>query len=386
MSDRVCMKILEKCLGLTRKLTIFRSELSSPVHELSTIVEFDTPDTVNRSQGSTKSPNGKSRRILQLQSPAKSSPRSERNAKTQTGSDPRFSSVGRPAITENMARAQPRKLVMRDAASPDDKFVINSDNDRAVSERGTTKSLLSQGPNTSLEGAGSRTNGDGKSVEFLESDRGKSEEKQERETSKAESCDTIDSKLAALLSNKLRMDSGLGNENKMEKLTSTSSTSFSGLSGISEIVTSPTSDLVKWASSSEEIETALKKMGLGWAIVTLKKTREASALSSSSNSDLTPMNIARRTKSPTKKSLGDENLCKLPDFISDVSSISIKEASKSTERAVLMKARTSTPNIQNSNSTSEKSASATTSSSGISVQDHSDSLTAPNLSLNNNKR
>ncbi|XP_043276151.1 serine-rich adhesin for platelets-like [Venturia canescens] len=366
----------------------YRSEISSPVHELSTIVEFDTPDTVNRSQGSTRSPSGKSRRVLQLQSPAKSksSPRSDKDVKTQTDSRG-SSSRGRSVITENMPHTIPRKLTVRDATSPDQKFVINGDNDRAVSERATTKSLLSQGPITPIEAEKSRTNGDGRSTECSISGIVKSGEKPKREeASKTESNESVDDKLATLLANKLNIDSGLGRENKNEKLISTSSNSFSGLSGISEIVSSPTSDLVKWASSSEEIETALKKMGLGWAIVTLKKTREASALSSSSNSDLTPINIARRTKSPSKKPITDENLCGLPDFISDVSSISIKEASKSTERAVLMKARTSTPNIQNSLSTSEKSASATTSSSGISVQDHSDSLTAPNISLTNNKR
>jgi len=158
------------------------------------------------------------------------------------------------------------------------------------------------------------------------------------------------------------------------KTTSTSVYSFSGLSGISEITSSPSSDMLKHTSSPEEMETALKKLGLGWAVTTLKKTREASALSSSSNSDVTPVNTARRIISPTKKQHDSNGF---PE-ISDVSSISIKEASKSTEQAVLLKGRTSTPKFQNSNSNSERSSITNTSES---VQDPSDSLTVPNVSL-----
>lgn len=161
------------------------------------------------------------------------------------------------------------------------------------------------------------------------------------------------------------------------KTTSTSLFSFSGLSGVSEITSSPSSDL-KNASSPEEMEAALKKLGLGWAVTTLKKTREASALSSSSNSDITPINTARRMISPTKKHHDPSGLLD----ISDVSSISIKEASKSTEQVVLLKGRTSTPKIQNSNSNSGRSN--TTNSSG-SIQDASDSLTVPNVSLTKTK-
>lgn len=157
--------------------------------------------------------------------------------------------------------------------------------------------------------------------------------------------------------------------------TTSTSYSFSGLSGISEITSSPSSDILKQVSSSEEMETALKKLGLGWAVTTLKKTREASALSSSSNSDVTPINTARRMISPTKKQHDPSGL---PD-ISDVSSISIKEASKSTEQAVLLKGRTSTPKLQNSNSNSERSS--TTTNTSESIQDPSDNLSVPNVSL-----
>lgn len=167
-------------------------------------------------------------------------------------------------------------------------------------------------------------------------------------------------------------------KNSQHKTTSTSLNSFSGLSGISEITSSPSSELLKYASSPEEMETALKKLGLSWAVTTLKKTREASALSSSSNSDVTPVNTARRMISPTKKHLDPSDL---PD-ISDVSSISIKEANKSTEQAVLLKGRTSTPKFRNSNSNSERSSTTNTSES---PQEPSDSLTVPNVSLTKTK-
>jgi hypothetical protein len=162
------------------------------------------------------------------------------------------------------------------------------------------------------------------------------------------------------------------------KTTSTSAYSFSGLSDISEITSSPSSDVSKHTSSPEEMETALKKLGLGWAVATLKKTREASALGSSSNSDVTPINTAGRMISPTEKHHDSNGF---PD-ISDVSSISIKEAGKSTERAVLLKGRTRTPKFQNSNFNGERSSTTNTSES---IQDPSDSLTVPNVSLTKTK-
>ncbi|XP_066597318.1 uncharacterized protein [Prorops nasuta] len=154
-----------------------------------------------------------------------------------------------------------------------------------------------------------------------------------------------------------------------DKIPSTSSQSFSSLSGISEITSTTSSEMFRPISSPEEIETALMKFNLGWALATLKKTREASALSSSSNSDITPMNTARRMISPTKKlQIG----C-LSD-LSDVSLIPFKEASKSTEQAVLLRARTSTPNIQNSKSNSRTSN--CTINSSATLYEVSDSLIA----------
>lgn len=165
-----------------------------------------------------------------------------------------------------------------------------------------------------------------------------------------------------------------------DKITSTSSNSFSELSGVSQIASTPSSTILKYASSPEEMEIALKKLGLGWAITTLKKTREASALSSSSNSDVTPMNTVKRI-SPVKKQF-DSNYG-LPDF-SDVSSISIKEASKSTEQAVLLKGRTSTPKLQNSNSNSERTNSINTNISE-NFQEPDNGLIISNISLTKTK-
>lgn len=169
-------------------------------------------------------------------------------------------------------------------------------------------------------------------------------------------------------------------EIKCEKKLSSSSNSLSGFSGISHILTtssSTSSDII--TSQFKTIESQLEEMGLLSLIPIARKTREASALSSSSNSDTT-LTINKRTKSSMKK-LHDGNSLAILDF-SDVSSISIREASKSTERTVLMKARTSTPNIQNHNNTSEKSNLTTTSgTSGKSLQDYSDSLASKILTI-----
>ncbi|KAH0557242.1 uncharacterized protein LOC123272156 [Cotesia glomerata] len=183
---------------------------------------------------------------------------------------------------------------------------------------------------------------------------------------------------------------------KSDKITSTSSgnslSGFSGFSGISDIISTPVSDTtpIDVESPPEKMEDYLKRIGLASLIPMVRKTREASALSSSSNSDIT---IAlKRVKSPLKKSLsvvnnGTTTNWTLPGF-SDVSSISIKETTtnKSTEKTVLMKARTSTPNIPNYYSLSEKSSLTTTTSTtsttgGFSLPEHSDSVIATNLSV-----
>uniref|UniRef100_A0A0C9QRA4 K1731 protein n=1 Tax=Fopius arisanus TaxID=64838 RepID=A0A0C9QRA4_9HYME len=255
-------------------------EALSPPHELSTIAEFDTPDTVNRSHISTKSPTGKSRRQLPL----------------------------------------------------------CPDNQENITEEADVQ--------------------DGKVTKVPAEDVAAVVQKKESNES-VKSTDSVDAK-------NLQVEPNRSNR----FLTSSSSNSFSGLSGISEILSTPTSDGAAWASSPERTENHFRKLGLSWAIPVLRKTTEAAALSSSSSSDATLLAILRKTKSPVRKNGSSTPLTGLPDF-SDVSSISIREASKSTERAVLMKARTSTPNIQNSNYSSVKSTSNST--SGIS-RDDSDSI------------
>lgn len=179
----------------------------------------------------------------------------------------------------------------------------------------------------------------------------------------------------------------LEKQKEQEKIliASSSSTSFSGISGVSEITTSPSSDLnlFKCPSSPEEMELAFKRWGLSWAIPTLKKTREASALGSSSSSDVTPVNTATRHVSPVKKQQ-EVTAHDLPE-ISDVSSISIKHANKSTERSVLVKGRTSTPNrFSNSNSEITTSTLGSFSSElNIVVQNQSADMTIPNISFSN---
>ncbi|KOX67364.1 hypothetical protein WN51_08271 [Melipona quadrifasciata] len=270
-----------------------RPEIESSGHELSTIIEFDTPDTVNKSQSNVRSP-------LSARKVAEKS-----------------TAIVKPSehvsLSLNLRKQQSGRLRSSPAAS-DKKLQCDTDN------RGS--------PET--------------------------EEQQLRPDADA---------------SKECKDNG-------DKITSTSSNSFSELSGVSQIASTPSSTVLRYASSPEEMEIALKKLGLGWAITTLKKTREASALSSSSNSDVTLMNTAKRI-SPVKKQL-DSNYG-LPDF-SDVSSISIKEASKSTEQAVLLKGRTSTPKLQDSNSNSERT---NTSNTNVSenFREPDDGLIIPNISL-----
>ncbi|XP_020292826.1 uncharacterized protein LOC109859220 isoform X2 [Pseudomyrmex gracilis] len=312
----------------------YRPELESSGHELSTIVEFDTTDAINKS----------------IKSPAKSKPsvhvaplpiQQSNNflELTDKTSDVKHS-VEKETFAQSLQKAA-------DIYSFPEK--VNSMTDDIV----TTKTETEQ------ECMLDKFN---KQLQCNTT----AEESSSQAKDKLNSSENTDH----IRHNNLHKDS-------KHKTTSTSLFSFSGLSGISEITSSPSSDL-KNASSPEEMEAALTKLGLGWAVTTLKKTREASALSSSSNSDITPVNTARRMISPTKKHHDPSGLLD----ISDVSSISIKEASKSTEQVVLLKGRTSTPKLQNSNSNSERSN--TTNSSG-SIQDASDSLTVPNVSLTKTK-
>ncbi|XP_076633661.1 uncharacterized protein LOC143347906 [Colletes latitarsis] len=284
----------------------YRTEIESSGHELSTIIEFDTPDTVTKS----------------------------------------------PLSTQKVAEAQINKVSFSNVQSNRFKKSYDSSTSKQSSEEATTFR-------------------DSSKLSKKTESRAPVKPMAERREMESE-CDGIDRLVP--VSNELG-----GNEK--DRMTSTSSNSFSGLSGISQIVSTPSSD-VRYPSSPEEMETALKKLGLDWAITTLKKTREASALSSSSNSDdRTPMNAAKRTISPAKKQF-DSNYG-LPDF-SDVSSISIKDASKSTEQAVLLKGRTSTPKLQNSNSNSTETSFSITNASRR-IREQSDGLIIPDLCLTNGK-
>lgn len=96
---------------------------------------------------------------------------------------------------------------------------------------------------------------------------------------------------------------------------------FTGISGISK---------------ANSIEKQLYEK-VSWAGATVKKTRESAALDSSSTSEVAL---------PQQRSLPKKHISHEFSGLTDVSSISLRNANKSTEQSVLQKARTSTPNIQ----------------------------------------
>ncbi|XP_012274667.1 uncharacterized protein LOC105696631 isoform X2 [Orussus abietinus] len=370
----------------------FRTDDESPGHELSTIVEFDTPDTANRSQGSVRSPSGKSKRALPADARSEVSslkmtiePSTKQMTEIQVPSTPQH--PGKPSVhvAPLPATNTPRSLSKSSSRKMNPLLKVSSEILTSASKWESLDANVYTTPrkpkSLTLHKDGSTDSRDLGEIVNIEGEKGATGDQIDSSIkNKQEHSDRSERYVPSVLSSSVEPCNQ--NQANKDKLTSTSSNSFSGLSGISEITSTPTSDMLK-DSSQEGVEDALKKLGLGWAVATLKKTREASALSSSSNSDITPMNTARRMISPMKKS-HENNICGLPDF-SDVSSISIKDISKSTERAVLLKGRTSTPNIQISNSNSGKSSSTTSSSSGISLQDPSDTFTAPNVSLSKKK-
>nr|XP_012145897.1 PREDICTED: uncharacterized protein LOC100876209 isoform X4 [Megachile rotundata] len=313
----------------------YRTELESSGHELSTIIEFDTPDTINKSQNNIRSP-----------------PSVKKIAEIQT------------AKCDNAIKP------------PEDVLLFNLRNqhlDEMCNPSTTQSSMI-----TAQKVQKSEMFFD--SIKMSQSDKGKNMENGIQEINIKKLQYNIANQESLQMEESTGTDLPVKQYTNKDKITSTSSNSFSELSGISQIASTPSSTILKYASSPEEMETALKKLGLGWAITTLKKTREASALSSSSNSDVTPINTAKRI-SPVKKQF--DNKYGLPD-ISDVSSISIKEASKSTEQAVLLKGRTSTPKLQNSNSNSIGTNSSNTNISE-NFQEINNGLTIPNISLTKTK-
>ncbi|XP_078043075.1 uncharacterized protein LOC144473247 isoform X2 [Augochlora pura] len=321
----------------------YRTEIESSGHELSTIIEFDTPDTVNKSQTNVTSPAS-------------------------------IKKVTATRATKTAVVIDPAECIAVSVSTNDQKQFKKSYDP-------STSTLSSEATKHRIQASAARFD----APKTFKAALSRTEEKET--LNKKLQCDTQNKRLSP----KEQLQSHLytninGNEENRnnDRITSTSSNSFSGLSGISQIASTPSSDVLKYASSPEEMETALKKLGLGWAITTLKKTREASALSSSSTSDeRTPINTGKRI-SPVKKQF--ESNYGLLDF-SDVSSISVKEASKSTEHAVLLKGRTSTPlnsKLQNSNSNS-----ATTNISSTNVsenfQEPSEGLIIPDIALTSSK-
>ncbi|XP_076757683.1 uncharacterized protein LOC143427425 isoform X2 [Xylocopa sonorina] len=331
----------------------YRVETESPGHELSTIIEFDTPDTVNKSQNNIRSPL-QAKRLAEAQitkSTAIVKP-SEHIIASLNLSDLRPEKLCNSSIKKSPSMAPVQKL-------KETTIFPNLQNmSKNVGSRDTTI-----------------WNKDVKKESIIE----------EREMSNQKlQCEMVHQGLSRIEEvqpfGSTSSDPNKESKDNKDKITSTSSNSFSELSGVSQIASTPSSTMLKYASSPEEMEIALKKLGLGWAITTLKKTREASALSSSSNSDVTPMNTAKRI-SPVKKQF-DSNYGLL-DF-SDVSSISIKEASKSTEQAVLLKGRTSTPKLQNSNSNSVEISTSNTNNSD-NFREPDNALIIPNISLTKTK-
>lgn len=345
-------------------LNAYRSELESSGHELSTIAEFDTPDTASRSVNSPiKSRNISINAMEHLQKKLLRKSMDTELFKSATTIKPSVHVAPLP-VQQNQNFSKKLAGSTLDVECSIEKFAFT----QGLQETTTICGSVGKFPYVTDSAAIVKNE---VTQDWIDYGR-------ERCDSELQ-CNTADEQPAVQTNDRLgsSINIDFNNSHKNSKNKSTSSTSlnsFSGLSGVSEITSSPSSDILKYASSPEEMETALKKLGLGWAVTTLKKTREACALSSSSNSDVTPINTARRMISPTKKHLDSNGLL---DF-SDVSSISIKEqASKSTEQ-VLSKGRTSTPKLQNINSNSGRSSTTNTSES---FQEPSDSLTVPNISL-----
>ncbi|XP_046480718.1 serine-rich adhesin for platelets isoform X1 [Neodiprion pinetum] len=365
-------------------------QTGSPGHELSTIVEFDTPDTASKSHKSAKSPSSnKSRKNLSQNcqhtagkptSPSAIWSRTPVHASSplalpSTSKSPTKGSTPSP-ITQSVKQISIRDSGMSRSPESQDKCEATCPQLDTKSSQKTAEVSGMQSDNTVLRNHSSPESSS--SIPDI------SLELQKRNLIFHAQIPTVEAETPFRPKESRQPVTSVSTQLDKDKITSTSSNSFSGLSGISEITSTPTSDILKYTSSPEEMEAALKKLGLGWAITTLKKTREASALSSSSNSDTTPVNPSRKMISPVMKKDHESKINCLPN-LSDVSSISIRDANKSTERALLLKARTSTPNIENSNSSCEKPISSITTSSRASPQDQSDSLTAPNLSLTTKK-
>lgn len=255
-----------------------RLEITLPGHELSTIAEFDTPDTASKN-------------------------RSIKNIKN------RISEISIEATPKSSKPKDLRKIALGDKELRVDGY--SSDSLHSLMDVRADQ-LLNQTESQFIENEHFPANNEVSDFPTLQD----------------ENVDT---------SNVHNEQSSEDSTVKNLKLTSSSSILCSGLSGVTEIMTTPSSvDLNpgKCLSSPEEMELTLKKLGINWAIPTLKKTREASALSSSSNSDVTLGKAAKKLSQ-----IRNSAFCEL----SDVSSISIRYENKSTDKSLLHRKRTSTP-------------------------------------------
>ncbi|KAJ8679772.1 hypothetical protein QAD02_015559 [Eretmocerus hayati] len=386
----------------------YRPEIVSPVHELSTIVEFDTPDTINKSQISARSPSNRCRKKLvasEATQSTSSSPSKKTDAKLPK-SKPSVHVAPLPAhrspqLSFNTSSKSTARIADKSPKKSQDKSLEFFDKKHASlieAKISASEDSMHSLPDVIIEQLQqSQDNTDG-NHDFRISQISEMQSLPDENIDQmliSEIYDESKSK-SDTPGQKQDVDQAVNEEHKQENdkgpLSSTSSTSISCLSGVSEITSTPSSNSFKCPSSPEEMGLALKKLGLAWAFTTLKKTREASALGSSSSSDVTPVNIGNRLISPVKKAQQQQQdgstAHDLPE-ISDVSSISIKHANKSTEKSVLVKGRTSTPNRLTNNSNNSDGTISTlgsfSSDLNIVVQNESADITIPNISFSNNK-
>ncbi|XP_058795681.1 uncharacterized protein LOC131666786 isoform X2 [Phymastichus coffea] len=373
----------------------YRSEIVSPVHELSTIVEFDTPDTVNKSQVSTRSSAIKCRKRLSTDEAITSgSPSSTKRVEVKLSKNkPSVHVAPLPPHRSPQSLNTSNKSASKSVEKSPYKSIETSLEKIRLSTSGPKKGESSDSlhtlPDVHIEELQqSQDNGDGNYLRVSQiSELPSIPDEEIDDLMISEIYEEVKSKSVS----PVQKDSPNDCKNSgKSQLSSVSSRSLSNVSGVSEISTTPSSDLnmLKRPTSPEDLEKGLKKLGLNWALATLKKTREASALGSSSSSDVTPINtVAARLVSPLKKSSHHESTMHVFPEVSDVSSISIKHANKSTDKSVLVKGRTSTPNrLLEENSETNSSGTISTldslSSDAIQVEhDQSAEHSIPNISF-----
>lgn len=370
----------------------------SPVHELSTIVEFDTPDTVNKSQISTRSPSNRCRKrlpISEVVASQSSSPTKKAEVKFNKNKpsvhvaplpphrSPQSLNASNKSTSKSIEKS-PRKSIESPLL---EKKKLSTDGQKNYESSDSLHTL----PDVHIEEMQqSLDNGDGNYLRVSQISELHSIPDDEIDNMMiSEVYEDAKSKSSSPLQKESADDAQDSDKGQLSSASMRSLSNISRYLGMSQSSTSPSSDLnrFKCPTSPEDLEEGLKKLGLNWALATLKKTREASALGSSSSSDVTPVNpVASRLLSPLKKSHQDSTVHDLPE-VSDVSSISIKHANKSTDKSVLVKGRTSTPNRlleQNSETNSSGTISTLDSFSSDAIQiahDQSAEHSIPNISF-----